>query len=121
MVSPGGTETYSIIVKNEGSADVDNVSVIAVSPMHMDYVTGLDNPRRQLFTVWTNDKYTPVPYVRWDFEKIASGETINLNYQLRVRIGEAQAGQSLPFKVYVVPILEADEYFDEYAPPGDAS
>ena len=111
-VSPGQTISCMIELRNNGLKPAANMSVIAIFPPHNDFVSASGDYSYYDIAHWINNKYAPVPFVRWDFAQIMPKTSIDLNYQSRIRFGIAR--QILKGEVYIIPREKADEIFAPY-------
>ncbi|MEW6606240.1 MAG: right-handed parallel beta-helix repeat-containing protein [bacterium] len=123
-VSPGGTITYIVTIRNDGLKQGENIAVIASPPTFTDYVSA--SGTHTYFTIahwediehWQTSKVTHVPRIRWDFETIPPKSAITLNFQVKVKWGLPPHLKESP-EVYIWPREEADEFYPTYDPEGD--
>jgi len=122
-ISPGGTYSFGIQVENQGIKTFENMSVVVVAAPHMAFVAASSIYTVHSSVYWTEDKYDPIPSIRWDFLEIIPGQTINLSYSLKARIGVMFNGEILKGRVYILPTQDALDslpgYFDEGATDED--
>lgn len=112
--SPGGILSYSIQITNNGLKGVENITVIAISPQHTDFISASGNYTYYNVARWVDDKYAPTPFIRWNLPVIEPKSKIELNYQVRVRIGVAGPHEFLEGNAYIVPKQVADDMFAGY-------
>ncbi|MDO8804872.1 MAG: hypothetical protein Q7R35_10600, partial [Elusimicrobiota bacterium] len=113
-VSPGGTYSFGIVVNNQGTTTFENMSVVAIAPPHMAFVSASSTYTFHSSVYWTNGVYDSVPSLRWDFPQIIPGQSINLSYELKVRIGVAFNGEIMKGQVYILPTQDALDFLPGY-------
>ena len=109
--SPGGILSYSTQINNDGLKAVENMSIIAVAPQHTDFVSASGSYAYYDVARWIDGKYAPTPFIRWDLPVIEPKSKIELNHQVKVRIGVAGPHEMLKGNVYIVPKIIADDMF----------
>ncbi|MCG2726399.1 MAG: hypothetical protein L6420_09160 [Elusimicrobia bacterium] len=109
--SPGGILSYSIQMNNDGLKAVENMSIIAIAPQHTGFISASGNYAYYDVARWIDGKYASTPFIKWGLSVIEPKSKIELNYQVKVRIGVAGPHEPLKGNVYIVPKTIADDIF----------
>jgi len=111
-VSPGEIVTERIAVINNGDAPAYDIDLIAVPIPYADFVAASGNYK--YYDYITSSVSGTWPVVRWSFAQISpkSSATVNLQFKMRTNIGDV-VHDHLPWRVYIVPKLQADDVFME--------
>ena len=113
-VSPGGTYSFGVTIDNQGTKTFEDMSVVVVPSPHMAFVSASSTYTLHSSVYWTEDKYDPIPCIRWDFTQIAPGQAISLSYALKARIGVMANGEIMKGNVYILPRSEALDFLPGY-------
>ena len=86
--TPGGNNTYTVTIRNDGYAAATSVSVVAVFPDWANFSAASGNHIvYNAANWWMNTSiYAPTPFVRWDIGQIGPRSSITLSYQANVRL-----------------------------------
>ncbi|MBI4678746.1 MAG: hypothetical protein HY748_14295 [Elusimicrobia bacterium] len=115
-VSPGETVNYMVELRNDGLKAADDQALVAVFPPHARFVSASGDHKFYDIAHWIGGTHSPVPFVRWDFDKIPARSSMQLNYQ--AKIGLAGAHERLEGNLYLIPRASADEIFPAFDPEG---
>lgn len=116
-VSPAQVLSFAIDLRNDGFRAADNISVIALLPLHSDFVAASGDYFVYNVANWVRETFAPKPFVRWDFVQVPARSTLRVNYQAKVRLpGPAGpfAHEILAPTTYILPKEEADRLFEAY-------
>ncbi len=120
-VSPGQAISYTVELSNNGLADAENISIIAMFPPHMDFISASGNYKFYDMANWINTEYAPVPFLKWDLAKVPAKSVQKLTFQGSVRIPGPEAHELIEGEAFVVsretaeallPVCEPADYID---------
>jgi len=90
------------------------MSIVVVPSAHMAFVSASSTYTLHSSVYWTDDKYDPIPCIRWDFPQIVPGQLIDLSYALKARVGVMSNGEIMKGKVYILPTQDALDFLPGY-------
>jgi uncharacterized repeat protein (TIGR01451 family) len=111
-VSPGQNISYAVEVINEGLAEAQNYSAIAILPEYSFFLSATEGFKfYSIDNVDTKDRIVPIPMVRWDNLTVPPKSSVTVYAQVRLFWGTGYAHRA---KAYVGSQSEVDEIFRKF-------